>query len=182
MRGKTKSFFEDTSIIILVLGSIYGINYLYTNTNNDVDIQKQTKEIIVTKKIEPIVKPQIEIKSKQIVEKKKPIQKEIIVKTIKDEKKVKNVDLKILRAFLIETQYKIRNHIIYSNDLNKTSRFLKLKITILKDGNYEQLTFVDGNKELFDLNKENFVKIFPLTIDEKISDDFPRYFRMTFNK
>ncbi|RLA83815.1 MAG: hypothetical protein DRG78_03280 [Epsilonproteobacteria bacterium] len=193
MRGKTKSFFEDTSIIAIVLAVIYGIYYLYSNydveTKVKPPIKEEIKKEIIDKKIVKIektepIKPQT-IESK-IKKKAKIIDKEIVVKKtiIKEEiivKKEKNVDLKLLRSFLIETQYKIRNNIVYPSDTNKTKEnlFIKVKVTILKDGSYEQLKFVDGDKEMFESNKENILKVFPLVIDKKISDDFPRYFRMT---
>ncbi|MEA2017450.1 MAG: hypothetical protein U9N59_03285 [Campylobacterota bacterium] len=211
MHGRTKSFFEDIAIGIVALASIYGLYYLYSTYNTEKNIEQP---IVVEKNIEPKLEPKLEpepkIIAKQLVvktkkepiikdinrsvEEKKVIEKEpeIVVEEIdevvqkkesivKDEK---NVDLKMLRAFLIETQYKIRKNIIYPEDTNgtKQDRFMRLKITILKDGSYEQLRFVEGNKEIFDLNKENILNLFPLVIDEKISGDFPRYFRMKINK
>lgn len=197
MHGRTKSFFEDIIIVVVTLVSIYGLYYLYSNYNTKKNIEQP---IVVEKISEPKVESQPKITVKQLVDKtkKEPIIKdinrsseekkivekeaEIVVKKIDEvvKKEEKNVDLKMLRAFLIETQYKIRKNIIYPQDTNGTKKdtFMRLKITILKDGSYEQLRFVEGDKELFNLNKENILKVFPLFIDKKIVDDFPRYFRM----
>ena len=188
MHGKTKSFFEDTSIILIAIGAIYGVYYLYSNYNSDLKAELPIEKTIV--KIEKKELPKSIIIKKEVEKPKVKITKLVEVKDIKQiikeqpkkkvVKKEKNVDLKLLRSFLIETQFKIRQNIIYPTDTNETvqDRFLKIKITILKDGNYEQLKFVDGDKDIFDLNKENILKVFPLVIDEKIADDFPRYFRM----
>ncbi len=187
MRGKTKSFFEDTSIILIVIGVIYGIYYLYSNYDVETKTKPQIKEQIKKQiKKEFIDKKIVKIEKKEPV-KLQIVEKKIIVKEkIKEKKEIivekeKNVDLKLLRSFLIETQYNIRNNIVYPSDTNTTKKnlFIKVKVTILKDGSYEQLRFVDGDKEMFESNKENILKIFPLVIDKKISDDFPRYFRMT---
>ncbi len=201
MHGKTKSFFEDTSIIIIAIVAISAIYYIYSNYFNEVKITNtntntnaidkvEKQKIKSAVKIEKIVQKKIKVEIK-----KEPTQQEVILpieieeKTIeskveikKVEKIEKKVDLKLLRSFLIETQYKIRKNIIYpmSIDTNETrqNRTLKFKITILKDGSYEQLTYVNGNKELFQNNKENILKIFPLVIDDKIAGDFPRYLRI----
>lgn len=210
MRGKTKSFFEDTSIIIIAIAAIYGIYYIYANyffeventkTDSIVTIEKpkikHTVKIEKNIKIEPIlnikkeiIKENIKIVEKNIIIEKEPIIKEIILPIkIKEKKKEiekveKKVDLKLLRAFLIETQYKIRKNIIYpvniNNDINETkqNRTLKFKITILKDGTYEQLTYVSGDKDILKKNRENILKVFPLVIDDKIVGDFPRYLRI----
>jgi len=199
MHGKTKSFFEDTSIIIIAIVAISAIYYIYSNYFNEVKITNtntnaidkvEKQKIKSAVKIEKIVQKKIKVEIK-----KEPTQQEVILpieieeKTIeskveikKVEKIEKKVDLKLLRSFLIETQYKIRKNIIYpiNIDTNETqqNRTLKFKITILKDGSYEQLTYVNGNKELFQNNKENILKIFPLVIDDKIAGDFPRYLRI----
>lgn len=60
----------------------------------------------------------------------------------------------------------------------KNGEFINIRVTILKDGKYEQLTFMDGNKEYFNLIRSSIVQAFPVKIDETLKEDFPRYFRM----
>ena len=60
----------------------------------------------------------------------------------------------------------------------KNSEFINIRLTILKSGKYEQLTFMDGNNEYFDLIQTSITEIFPVKIDDSIKDSFPRYFRM----
>lgn len=266
MQGKTKSFLEDTVIVIVVIVLAYSAYMIYDtysdkeskNINkieviqeeNNVSIE-QAKENIInkimryiqkastsleetnTEKEIPFIndeevddnennttvdnkilteKPQenmitqvennaskkMEVPEKTIEEKKVPkvilkkIEKPIVVKTTelkvldnnisleeKEEKKVKNVDLVMLRSFMRDLKFKIANNIVKRDDLNATvSQELQIRITVLEDGNYEQLTFVSGDEVLFEMNKENIANVFPVNIDDKIKEDFPRYVRL----
>lgn len=60
----------------------------------------------------------------------------------------------------------------------KSGEFINIRLTILKDGRYEQLTFIEGNKEYFELLKPSINKTFPIEIPNDIKNNFPRYFRM----
>ncbi len=85
----------------------------------------------------------------------------------------------------IEAFYKNIRDRIYINlekNLDKTTlksdEFVNIRLTILKDGRYEQLTLIEGNKEYFELIKPSISQSFPLIIDESLKQSFPRYFRM----
>lgn len=74
---------------------------------------------------------------------------------------------------------------VYSNiDRNfdkttfKRGEFVNIRVTILKDGNYEQLTFLNGNSDYFNKVKPQIEEIFPLKIEENLKSHFPRYYRM----
>ena len=74
---------------------------------------------------------------------------------------------------------------VYSNiDRNfdkttfKRGEFVNLRVTILKDGSYEQLTFLNGNSDYFNKVKPQIEEIFPLKIEENLKSHFPRYYRM----
>ena len=99
---------------------------------------------------------------------------------IKAKKQItKNNDLPILRKFLRQLKFNIASKIVNNNlDLND-AKMLKIRITLLPDGNYEQLTFVSGNKQLFETNKVNILKVFPVEMKEEIKDHFPRYVRVS---
>lgn len=223
MQGKTKSFFEDTSIVlvlavIIIVGyTFYDNDSLETNsdtntyfTTNNIDkffteIKKlpalietlliQEKNDSISASIEnnetiiltdvpidlnttiPFIEAEIKPK-KEIEAEKKVILEE---KVINEEKTIveKNIDLKMLKVFLKNLEIQLIQSIVENPDVNSTkSQNLRFRITLLKDGNYEQLTFVNGNKELFESNKENILKNFPIDIDDKIKDEFPRYIRI----
>lgn len=157
-----------------------------------VEAQK-VKEVQKTSKIEPIQNAQPKIKEtvKKIEIKEqikdevsktkldiKPIEK--LVQRSSDEEIKKDVDLELLRKFLRDLKFNIASHIIKRDDLeNSTSQKLKIRVTILPDGNYEKLTFISGDEVLFEQNKENIIKLFPVKVDDKIKADFPRYVRLT---
>lgn len=74
---------------------------------------------------------------------------------------------------------------VYSNiDRNfdkttfKRGEFVNIRVTILKDGSYEQLTFLNGNSDYFNKVKPQIEEIFPLKIEENLKNHFPRYYRM----
>ncbi|MCT7511185.1 hypothetical protein [Aliarcobacter cryaerophilus] len=74
---------------------------------------------------------------------------------------------------------------VYSNiDRNfdkttfKRGEFVNIRVTILKDGSYEQLTFLNGNSDYFNKVKLQIEEIFPLKIEENLKSHFPRYYRM----
>ena len=74
---------------------------------------------------------------------------------------------------------------VYSNiDKNfdkttfKRGEFVNIRVTILKDGSYEQLTFLNGNSDYFNKVKPQIEEIFPLKIEENLKSHFPRYYRM----
>lgn len=223
MQGKTKGFFEDTGIILVLAAAIYGGYYLFTtfssdnvkskiseqSVKQDIIIEDKIKEldnntttlvdkedfltpntVIIEKKIEKISSKTVEVKkeleSKVIPEIKKEIQKKVIPQVPKTdevevkEKKEKNVDLSMLRNFLRNIKFSMASNIVKRDDLNSTvEQELKIRVTVLKDGTYENLVFVDGDKKLFEMNKENLLKVFPVYVDDKIKDDFPRYVRIS---
>lgn len=63
-----------------------------------------------------------------------------------------------------------------SDDIEKNS-FVNFRVTILKDGRYEQIFFDGGNEKLFNLSKNTVSKVFPLNIDSELKHLFPRYYR-----
>ena len=62
--------------------------------------------------------------------------------------------------------------------LIKDNAFVNIRVTILKDGRYEQLTFMDGSKDNFELFRSSITQVFPLKINDSLKENFPRYFRM----
>ena len=201
MQGKMKSFFEDTGIILVLSASIYGGYNIY-NTFFDETVKSSNITELKEKKVLNIIDSNESNNVEKILTIKQPIKEatEVIAEnTISDTvvknkiidevpaivdkietKKEKNVDLGKLRTFLRDLKFKIATNIVKRDDLNESiSQKLKIRVTVLKDGNYEELTFVNGDEKLFEMNKENIINIFPVQIDEKIKDDFPRYVRIS---
>lgn len=231
MRGKTKSFFEDTFILIFVAVLIYLIYSFFFSSNEEVEVQEQKANI--EKRVEinnskELVANEIKVingikeesnDSKKIEEKLvelpkvEAVQKEQIVDTNKNnetfpsEKKVENKieaikvePLKIEKntsettttttqdsdeKIKIEAFYSTIREKIYANinknvdkSLIKNGEFVNIKLTILKDGSYEQLTFIEGNKEYFELFRSSIKEAYPVKIDDSLKNSFPRYFRM----
>ena len=208
MNGKRKNYLENT-IIITVLGSIvYGIsNFIFSTTTistpistiakYEIPVIKQiiTPEIVnaiktivkIPEIIEPeaeITEPEPEIEELVQVEIPKQIQKE--VKQISsnktesiqyDTQEQKNET----NAFLRATRVKINNNIEQELAEVDTTGYLSIRVTILKDGDFEQLTYMGGNKNHFKLVENSIKDIFPVNISENIKYQFPRYFRMRIN-
>ena len=68
--------------------------------------------------------------------------------------------------------------IIFDKTTFKRGEFVNIRVTILKDGSYEQLTFLNGNSDYFNKVKPQIEEIFPLKIEENLKSHFPRYYRM----
>jgi len=100
-------------------------------------------------------------------------------KTIK--RKIEKKNIKVLGKFLFNLKSSVNDKLSVLKQTHKSNtgkNFVKIRITILDNGNYEQLKFMDGDKYFYDLAKEEIKTIFPVKIDERIKDQFPRYFRM----
>lgn len=164
----------------------------------------QIKEIISEETVEKIETEQVESIEKKVQKqestkvfasptlegeelKKKESKKQEVVKVSVpllieklEVKKEKNVDLAMLRIFLRNIKFLMASNIVKRDDIEVTvPQELKIRVTVLPNGSYEELIFVSGDEKLFEMNKENIVKVFPARIDDKIKDDFPRYIRIS---
>lgn len=220
MRGKTKSFFEDTFILLIVAVLIYGIYSFFFASEEEVKLEEP--KVVIENKVEtntykePVVneiKTPTEIKSEpnktekieeKVIEipKVKAVQKEQIEEQIKEKiEPVKVEPVKVEKPTTetpnvqttqeldekakVEAFYSTIREKIYANinknvdkSLIKNGEFVSIKLTVLKDGNYEQLTFVEGNKEYFELFRSSIKEAYPVKIDDSLKNNFPRYFRM----
>jgi len=220
MQGKTKSFFEDT-IIILVLAVIIIVGYtLYSKYQDKTSIDETLnstsksieKFITIIKKVPLEIQKILNAEQNSYSEvlfadtnttniKKINVEEQIdvnntiqkIAPTIEDvnissvtvsntvEKTIakETLDVILLRDFLKSLKSKLRKSIVQNSELNVTkNQKLRFRITLLKDGSYEQLKFIGGDKELFETNKENILQNFPVEIDSSIQQEFPRYIRI----
>lgn len=201
MRGKNKSFLEDTFILLIIGILIYSI-YSFFFSSNEEDLINENITTVEKNIEKPTIKEQTsdEIKSDEaILEEEKKDEKLIIEEKIQNEDKVeveKNKETSLIEETKVvkkvessdiaekdnvELFFEIIREKIYKNieatPINN-GEHINIRVTILKDGRYEQLTLMDGNKEYFELIKPSIYKVFPVKIDDSLKENFPRYFRM----
>jgi hypothetical protein len=213
LRGKNKSFIEDTIILIIIGIIIYAIYSFFFASTQEVEMQAESniversvsnetqveKESISSEKIpdekinEDIVETQKE-ESLKIDETTNKMTKDVIEVMPEDkiEDKLPEKETQIITEVQnlseitdVELFYKSIEEKIYTNiktnvakDLIRNNDFVNIRLTILKDGRYEQLTFMDGNKENFELFRSSITKVFPIKMNDNLKENFPRYFRM----
>lgn len=102
----------------------------------------------------------------------------------KVEEKIAPIEVNDQKA-KIELFYKTIKEQIYANihknvDKNqiRTGEAVEIRLTILKDGGYEQLSSTKGDNEYFELFRSSIKEAFPVKIDNSLKESFPRYFRM----
>ncbi len=215
MRGKTKSFFEDTFILLIVAVLIYGIYSFFFASEEEVKLEEP--KVVIENKVEtntykePVVneiKTPTEIKSEpnntekieeKVIEtpKVEAVQKEKIEEQIKEKIEPVKIEKNTTETANVQTTQELEEKAkveafystirekIYANinknvdkSLIKNGEFVSIKLTVLKDGNYEQLTFIEGNKEYFELFRSSIKEAYPVKIDDSLKNNFPRYFRM----
>lgn len=145
------------------------------NENSNSENKIEAVEERPIKQTEKTEATQIPLK---IIEEKPKVGETVVEKPIeKTEQSINQDEEKAkIEAFYQTIRDKINSSINRSNF--KTGEFVNIRLTILKDGRYEQLTFNEGNKEYFEQIKPSIYKVFPISIDESLKHNFPRYFRM----
>lgn len=159
------------------------------------------KEPVVNeiKKEEPIVTPpKVEEQNTPVVETPKevlaPVENVVETKetpVVEEKVEQKEVEEKIVpievndQKAKVELFYKTIREQIYANihknvDKNqiRTGEAVEIRLTILKDGGYEQLSSTKGDNEYFELFRSSIKEAFPVKIDNSLKESFPRYFRM----
>jgi uncharacterized membrane-anchored protein YjiN (DUF445 family) len=234
LRAKTKSFFEDTFILLIIGILIYLAYSFFFSTDEKTEIVEDNKTTI-EKKVEALIYEKLlntevtkeEIKKDEIIseelettkqnvpqdeqtqreqieeainnkdntiieesieptkEQDKPAEvkeEKSTVEVTKEEQPVSEIlDEKAkIALFYKNIEKKIYSTIENNIDKNllKSGEYVNIRVTILKDGKYEQLTFIDGNKKDFNLIKSSIHQAFPVEMDSSIESNFPRYFRM----
>ena len=146
------------------------------------DLQKEqgTMELLIfkrKKKMEELKKEltELELELKEIIEEKELIKKPEIKTEVLSASEISDVEL-----FFRNIEEKIYANIEKNIDQTsiKNNAFVNIRVTILKDGRYEQLTFMDGSKDNFELFKPSITQVFPLQMNDTLKENFPRYFRM----
>lgn len=147
--------------------------------------EKINEDIVQTQKEEPL---QIKETTKDIIEN---IPDEKIKTKIDTKSEIKKTEItaetqsvNVSEITDVELFYRSIEEKIYANiekNVDKTlinNGFVNIRVTILKDGRYEQLTFMDGSKDNFELFKPSITQVFPLQMNDTLKENFPRYFRM----
>ena len=209
MRGKNKSFIEDTIILFVIGIIIYAVYSFFFASDEEVEIQNEpavvernvstdsqvdkdsinnekvadekiNEDIIQTQREKPV---QIEEETKDIIEAIPDDKIEVKKEITKEVKETETPNLSEITD--IEIFYKSIEDKIYANiesnvdkTLIKDNAFVNIRVTILKDGRYEQLTIMDGSKDNFELFRSSITQVFPLKINDSLKENFPRYFRM----
>lgn len=143
-------------------------------------ISQSSKEIVETdlipeNKIVPETSKEDSIK-KEIIEPKVIESSKPVVETNSDSTTNLTDEKAKIEAFYQTIREKINSNI--DKSALKRGEYINIRLTLLKDGRYEQLTFMDGNKEYFELVKPSIYKAFPVVMPNEIKNNFPRYFRM----
>lgn len=203
MKAKNKSFIEDVVILFILGIIIYFIYSFFFSTEEKVEkIEIVENKTTIEKKIniptpkEPIIneiKKEEEIISTPIVP--TPVEAPKVETTKVEntvepkantliEEKVSTPELTDQKV-KVELFYKTIKEEIYKNiDKNvdkskiKVGEHVEFRLTILKDGGYEQLNSTKGNKDYFELFRSSIKEAFPVKIDNSLKESFPRYFRM----
>ena len=134
-----------------------------------VEVQKSNDEKTVNTSINTtnIVEKKVEIKEVE-----KPITSDQPSKELDDKAKVDAFYKTIKDKIYFNIEKNIDNTQI------KKGEFVNIRLTIFKDGRYEQLTLFEGNNQNFELIKSSISQAFPVVIDDSLKANFPRYFRM----
>lgn len=150
---------------------------------------KKEEEIVTPPKVEEPLTPVIETPKEvlapveNVIETKEtPVIEEKIEQKV--EEKIAPVEVNDQKA-KVELFYKTIKEQIYANihknvDKNqiRTGEAVEIRLTILKDGGYEQLSSTKGDNEYFELFRSSIKEAFPVKIDNSLKESFPRYFRM----
>lgn len=208
MNTKSKSFIEDTLILLVIGALLYGLySFFFASediTDNSFENQTTIEKKIDIEKKEPVIinedqkiitttedgnQDVEEIKTIESLEE-KPKEEELEKLPEEIKEKVKEVPEEIIKEEIstpitIGEFYKSIEDKIYSNILRDVDKSLidnisevNIRVTILKNGKYQQLKYMDGNKQYYNLIKPSILKVFPLEIDDSLKYKFPRYFRM----
>lgn len=206
MRARSRNFLEDISVFVVLGILIYAIYSYFFSTPEYVPLENKTviekkvelnqdeKEIKVEEEIsqKENVKENEDLTIKEnqpneVINKETPseIEKVEVIEDVKSPESTEKQTAQVNSNETIELFYKnIENKINtnISKNLNKKTLDslgeINIRITILKDGKYEQLTLMSGDKNSFDSIKSSVLKVFPLTMPENLKENFPRYFRM----
>jgi len=164
---------EETKDNILIKQS-----EILSNTDKESTLEHKQEEVTTTKEAR-------ENLSENSINDSKNQANELVAKPFNEVKKDENrknntATVKNLDSFFQNLEKKISSNIKKNLDSSnfQEGEFVNVRITILKSGKYEQLTFISGNKKYFEQIENSIKQAFPLQIDTSLKRYFPRYYRL----
>ena len=140
-------------------------------------VEEQNTAVVETPK--EVLAPEenvVETKETPIVEEKIE-QKEVEEKTVPVEVNDQKAKVELFYKTIKEQIYANIHKNVDKNQI-RTGEAVEIRLTILKDGGYEQLSSTKGDNEYFELFRSSIKEAFPVKIDNSLKESFPRYFRM----
>jgi hypothetical protein len=143
---------------------------------NKTNIQNSTIKTIIT----PIKKQEnnTQQNTRQSIEKNTTITKPLKTTQISKSNITstdKNMMIDSLRAYIKSTIITVRTNA--KNMPSNIDDSIKIRITVLKNGNYQNIKYLSGNKTLLENAKKAVKESFPTKLDNIIQSQFPRYLR-----
>lgn len=140
-------------------------------------VEEQNTPVVETpKEVLAPVENVVETKETPIVEEKIE-QKEVEEKTVPIEVNDQKAKVELFYKTIKEQIYANIHKNVDKNQI-RTGEAVEIRLTILKDGGYEQLSSTKGDNEYFELFRSSIKEAFPVKIDNSLKESFPRYFRM----
>jgi len=152
------------------------------------EVKKKTENTIVNKSLD------VNNSKKTNISKADVIKKETIVKIVVKEKTVEKVQIPIVKKttsqktskeemlkqlgnYIKTTIRAVRTNANTVKDIDKNNLSIKIRVTVLDDGTYQNVKHLSGNKDLMKEVKLAIKKTFPKVQNKIIKSQFPRYLR-----
>lgn len=147
--------------------------------------KNNTNSILEKHNIEEPTSIDINTSSKEIkieIKKTNPIKKEILIKK-KVEKKASKPQSLItqLRVYINDIKTSITDKIDILDKSYENKSYVKIRITVLRSGKYQNVIYLKGNKELLAKTRNAIRDTFPRIQNKVIKEQFPRYIRLDIN-
>ena len=181
MRGRSKNKLENSLLVIVFIGFCWTVyhyfleDYIYTNYYDEKvnikEVQKKYIENLNDIKI-TINKPKKEKTTLDTneTEQNHTTSTNLDINTTNTQITIYNYYTKLQKNFTKIVLDKTTDQNITKNTT--------IRLTILKDGNYEQIHRVSGDKKFYDMASAIIITKFPLSIPLQLQNKFPRYFKI----
>jgi hypothetical protein len=187
-RNRFKEYLMDLIFIAIVAAALYGAYYSLfksdgTVINNEkINIEKVEQPEQEITKIEPIVEAKTKKEEKKVIIVKQIVKaKEVkkITKVVKVQKIAQtNKNQLQLWQFYKNLKLQMQSAILANNPTAIPRQSCVNRITILKNGTYEQNTILSGiNSEYCQLVNKIMQDQFPVKMYKHLAPKFPRYFK-----
>jgi hypothetical protein len=146
-------------------------NNLNTNENNVSFTKKIIRQAITPQLVKPIMNEELNVSLKQV-----DINKSADNKSADNKIMIKKLN------FLIKTiASKIKNNIDKPAVMENNETTIRVRITVLKNGNFINVKYLSGNNTLLSNVESALKKVFPIVLNPIILSQFPRYMRFNID-